>query len=135
MAYSITGTVETPLRPRKARTLEQAASKADDMKLSGIRDVRILDDRGIQLPAVEVEAATRHWRRRRKIQSLRRWAWSLFITPTIMLFPLALAPFFDPIVLLDSFYISFFLIPYAIALGLWLHSRKLLKQEPLPPVQ
>lgn len=61
------------------------------------------------------------------VQKLRRAAWALFVTPTLMLFPLTLGPFFAPATVLEylDVYLLFFGIPYAAALALWLYARKL----------
>jgi hypothetical protein len=62
-----------------------------------------------------------------KEQKARRMASALFITPTIMLFPMWLGLFVDPSALIElwDFYLLFFGLPYAAAASFWIYAGRL----------
>ena len=54
------------------------------------------------------------------------FAWSLVLTPPILLFPLALGALFDPSVILEDWdlYLLFFGLPWAFAIAIWWYVRQ-----------
>lgn len=130
MAYKITGMIDGAERSAKRRSLTSAAAKARDMRITGIRDVRVCDDQGREVPPDDWTRVQRERSHRRRVELLRNLGWGFFINPVVPF--VLLGGLFAPGFVVDYWEVALFFGVVPVALGCYflMKSRKIARSLP-----
>ena len=135
MPYTITGTLNGRTKVRKRKTLPEAAAKARSMQIDAIRDIRVFQDDGQEVDPETIASITRMAEYLARIDSLRKWGWSLIWAPVTAGPLLTLAFLFQPSRILEAWPLFLFCIVLPLAAGpLFLRAAaKVERAGPSPP--
>ncbi len=135
MPYKITGTLNGRIKVRTRKTLGEAAAKARSMQIDAIRDVRVFQDDGQEVDPGLIASITRNAEHLGRVQSLRKWGWSLIWAPFTACLPLTLIFLIKPSFIFDAWQLFLFCIALPLAAGpLFLRAaRKVERAGPNPP--
>ncbi|MBC7985668.1 MAG: hypothetical protein H7X93_03225 [Sphingomonadaceae bacterium] len=130
MAYEIRGLRDDRVVSAKRRAFASAAAKAADMRLCGVRDVRVLDGRGRE---VDRDIWTRFHRERthrRHVEFLRNLGWGFLMNPVVWALPFIVWYAPDALVTYWGVVLAFGVAPLLLASFLFYKAWKVARRRP-----
>lgn len=135
MPFKITGTLNGRVKVRTRKTLGEAAAKARSMQIDAIRDVRVFQHDGQQVDPDTIATITLHAEHLGRIQSLRKWGWSLIWAPVTVGPLLTLAFLVEPSRILEAWPLFLFCVVLPLVAGPFFlrHANRVERAGPNPP--